>query len=894
MAVESLLVWAGKQEEWQQDALRRVAVSVDLDKASVEAIIANLKHAQGIDQAGETACIPLSTSDLQEDAGEAPLARICSISDVQNVNRLAPDQSLPFALDGITVVYGENGSGKSGYCRIAKKLCRARLVDDLHPNVFEDGERPPGEARVRYQLEGSADVKDVKWVDGQPSPQETAHISVFDSHNARLYIDQKNRIEYLPYELEILTRFGQLLGAVNEEISGEISALDKRLQVALPSGYTPGTEIHTLIAKLNTSTALELLPTAEVLNEQAGWTSELQVKLEKLEKEIGEDPKVLADRCRRVQGTIAALAEEFKTAKDVLSEGQVSKLKEVVTNARTAAEAAALVGTELFRDEPLKHVGSDPWKLMFQHAKAYSQLAYPGKEPPATEPGDLCVLCQQPLQGEAAERLRRFEEFVSGQVQKQAEDAARALGQHAEALRNLKLRSEADIVSLLGEYGQISQARASLAAKAAAYAKAAKARQDTLAGAAASGDFANIPAADSAVIDEMVADKEALSGEATAYEAMAKDDGERQKKQARLATLKDRKKLSGEISTFLERLDDLTLRAKLKACQKAARTNAVSAQVTALRKELVTQDLVKRINAEIEALDLKHIPIQVSDDSRKGESEFAVTLDSKVKVSTRDVLSEGEQRALGLGCFLADVNGQPVKHGIIVDDPVSSLDHVRARRVARRLVQEAANGRQVIIFTHNLLFLSEVQSAAAGHSPQPVPMLTHVVRKSADKGFGIILADDEPWEGKKVRDRIKLVRERLKELDAHPDKGDDSYRRAVKDFYTDLRETWERLVEEVLLFKVVERFGPDVKTQSLKGVEVTDDDYRTIFWAMKHVSERSGHDTAAGKNIPLPTVDEMKADLDQIEKYYSQARKRSNDLSEARKALETAPKAKTA
>ena len=53
-----------------------------------------------------------------------------------------------------------------------------------------------------------------------------------------------------------------------------------------------------------------------------------------------------------------------------------------------------------------------------------------------------------------------------------------------------------------------------------------------------------------------------------------------------------------------------------------------------------------------------------------------------------------------------------------------------------------------------------------------------------------------------------------------------------------LRETWERLVEEVLLYRVVERFGSDVKTQSLKGVVVDDDDYKTIFWAMKRASER--------------------------------------------------------
>ena len=61
------------------------------------------------------------------------------------------------------------------------------------------------------------------------------------------------------------------------------------------------------------------------------------------------------------------------------------------------------------------------------------------------------------------------------------------------------------------------------------------------------------------------------------------------------------------------------------------------------------------------------------------------------------------------------------------------------------------------------------------------------------------------------------------------DKDGDDYHQGVKGFYAELRETWERLVEEVLLSRVVERYGSDVKTQSLKRVEVTDEDYKTIF-----------------------------------------------------------------
>ena len=113
----------------------------------------------------------------------------------------------------------------------------------------------------------------------------------------------------------------------------------------------------------------------------------------------------------------------------------------------------------------------------------------------------------------------------------------------------------------------------------------------------------------------------------------------------------------------------------------------------------------------------------------------------------------------------------------------------------------------------------------------------------------------------------------------------------MKGFYSQLRETWERLVEEVLLGKVVERFGSDVRTQSLKGVVVDDDDYKTIYWAMTKASEHSGHDTPAAKNLPLPDIDEMKTDIAVLDKYRLQVKLRSKTAEKSRKQLEQPPKA---
>jgi hypothetical protein len=230
-------------------------------------------------------------------------------------------------------------------------------------------------------------------------------------------------------------------------------------------------------------------------------------------------------------------------------------------------------------------------------------------------------------------------------------------------------------------------------------------------------------------------------------------------------------------------------------------------------------------------------------------------------------------------------------HGLIIDDPVSSLDHIRIRRVAVRLVREAAKGRQIIIFTHNLLFFNELIDAAAQPSPQ-VPVVKNYFRQSVAEGFGIISEVDEPWISQPVATRVVTLRERLKTFEVIADFMTEDWRRKAKDFYTDLRETWERLVEELLLGKVVERFNSDVRTQSLKGVIVENDDYKRVYWAMKRVSERSGHDMAVGKAIPTPTLTDMKADLDLIDQYRISVKKRMKETEKDREALEEPPEGK--
>ncbi|ARJ67600.1 hypothetical protein WV31_19040 [Magnetospirillum sp. ME-1] len=889
MAEESLLDWANKQPGWARDALRRHAVSAThaLSEGDKAEILVRVRHHAGFTGDVPPLCTPLMAAHLGTANGSDPRTLLCSFGPVQNLNRLAAGQKLQFALDGLTAIYGDNGSGKSGYARIAKKLCRSLTSADLLGNVFEPGTKPPAAVTVRYQKVGDQQVTETVWTDGNAPPTELSQISVFDTQNARLYVDQENRISFLPSDIALLQRHSEHCAEMDAAFQKEITAVEKRVKVPLPAGYTPNGDAAKLLARLDPKSK-QPLPTADEIKVNAQWADADLAEMQQLEGALANDPAVLAARSRRAKAALESCSVAISAIELGLSTDIGSALEGLRTHERLAADAASLAASDQFASEPLEGVGLPVWRLMYDYAKAYATSLQPDQDRLPDGEGDLCVLCQEPLSADGSARVRAFNDFVAGQAAKAADAARAALEQAVAKVREVQIPATAQVDLALAEFGGLSESRAQLGKALANYFAAALARRNALLEAVGTGAFATVPTLLPSPISDITADIAALEAEAVAFDQAAKEDGSRAAERGRLAALRDRKKLSDDLATILARHGDLEQLSKLKACVVAVERGHISRQITTLRRSLVMDDLEQRILAEIRAFDLTHIPFEVSDRSKDGQSYFGVALHSPIATANNKVLSEGEQRALALACFLGEAGRDTEKHGLIIDDPVSSLDHVRLRRVAVRLVEEARAGRQVIVFTHNILFFNEMVEAAARATPQ-VPVLRNFISSSKASGFGIVSVSDEPWLLLSVNKRIAKLRERLKDFSVISDFNTEEWRAKAKDFYTDLRETWERLVEEVLLGQVVERFNTDVRTQSLKGVVVEDQDYKTVFWAMKRVSERSGHDMAAGRAIPTPQPSDMKTDLDAIDSFRSATDKRKRDASTRRKALEEPP-----
>ncbi len=115
----SLKKWFSERPQWLQIAATRLLQQSELiDKDISELTTLCQQEAEGK--------LPKTTSSFPATTfsqGAAGSLRLCSISDVEGVNALAPKKPLEFGKGNITIVYGNNGSGKSGsYIRLAHRI----------------------------------------------------------------------------------------------------------------------------------------------------------------------------------------------------------------------------------------------------------------------------------------------------------------------------------------------------------------------------------------------------------------------------------------------------------------------------------------------------------------------------------------------------------------------------------------------------------------------------------------------------------------------------------------------------------------------------------------------------------------------------------------------------
>lgn len=207
--VREIAAWADSQSAWMSDAVRRLIAQGALTDADYADIVAFMKSSAGFQDPQQRKAVRVQIDTLADASAPGVDVSVTALRNPRNLNAIGFDGGLTFQPTGLTVVYGYNGSGKSGYARALKKACRARNTEDLIPNIFAPPNPPePARARFEWLAAGVPDAAD--WTDGGPSPGPLSRVAVFDSHCARVFVDEQAEVSYLPYGMDVLYASGEV------------------------------------------------------------------------------------------------------------------------------------------------------------------------------------------------------------------------------------------------------------------------------------------------------------------------------------------------------------------------------------------------------------------------------------------------------------------------------------------------------------------------------------------------------------------------------------------------------------------------------------------------------------------------------------------------------------
>lgn len=866
--LQEIYAWSKSLAPWQQDAIARLYGDRTLSAADLDHLYALAKAEAGIPDTEGRQAKQLEDAQVAPKIDPTRLVLLTAIKDLANVNALARGAHLPIARTGMTVIYGENGAGKSGYSRVFKRACRARdRREPILPDAnLESGKSGPASAVFEADVDGVA--IDLPWQVGAEPPAPLSDISIFDSHCARAYIDNQGDFAYAPYGLDILE------GLVGACIKLKAHATAEKVASA------PSDAAYAVLMREQTEVAKKLLgiparTKAEEIEALATLSEAEVARLKLLNKTLAEaDPKQKALALRQKASRLRDLKARATAAVDVVSVERVISLQELVHKSNVAKSAAELAARE-FKATPgqLPGTGGEEWKALFDAARTFSAISHADHAFPGMPAEAVCPLCQNALGSEGIARLSRFNAFFQAAAEKAAKQAKEAAAAPFLAIKQASL----DLMFRDALVEELTEIAPAVAEDCAALQEALKARQQAVIQAAAGKlgwealtKFDADPQPDLAeVVDGLLSQAKAL--DATADETL------RAAMVAERTELDARRRLGEVKGAVLESMAKHAYCRKLQSCIDGMDTRGISRKSTDLSRTTASQELANALNEELALLKVHRLRVAMKSESPGGRTQFKLTLQLPGGGTPAAILSEGEQRAIAIASFMAEIRLGKGRGGIVLDDPVSSLDHRRRWEVAERLAKESLT-RQVIVFTHDIYFLLILEQKA--QEVGAVLTKNHIRRTS--QGYGVH-SEDLPFDVLGTKDRLGRLRQMLVAVRKAMKEGDEELQRQLTArCYGHVRLAWERCIEEVLLNGAVQRFGEGVATLRLKGVTVTDEDYSEIYAGMTKCSKFE-HDAAATVGrLPMPDPDELNEDIERLAKWRDVLDKRVKDIAKAR------------
>ena len=851
--------WFEKATRWQKDLFVQIwNGGMTEDEIFTRAI--KLIEQEHLDENHRVAAVTTFPSDITFGNAAGKRIMLTQISDIKGIGALAPREPLSFG-DGLTVVYGQNGCGKSSYVRILKALANPVNADAVFGNVYRKSQEEPG-ATATFTVDGVPES--VVW---NKTSKKKHPIQIYDILEADRFVNKENEVVYEPKVLATITQ----MAAMYDRLSNYFAQIEEDTERKMPKlpqelmFNTTAAEYAALSTRAGLNNFIKMHP----------WTDAEKEELNGIEVGLRESNPEQAARTKVAQRDIIRNhGYDILKLLDYVSDAARSDYLEKRERQIATKKTADLLVASSTNHSLLQEFGGDIWKTMWTRATEYVRAAEGSAEMPVTGSG-RCALCQQELDDEATERMKSFQAFTQSSAITESEvayldfkAAVKTLQDHVENKIDLSERKTALQSCSISSDSQefILSLYESILARCnwlLSY------RDDT------DTEIPYIQSRDE-VITAFSAMVEKLNSEIKVLQTVAES---RDKLIPRMQELVVIRWTHANLETKLRLI-------LLKSVRTKCRTNTLTTLKKDLSKLLITDAYINRFQEEMNRLDTRRqIKVElVANAPRRGRSYHQVVLKDACamgKHKNNEILSEGEFRVVSLAAFLSDLSSWNRNLPFVFDDPITSLDHLYENSVAKRLI-ELSMERQVIVFTHRLAFAQLLESAASDFNAASAiagdtsrAQIRHIELRNSPLGHPSMPNYVDSMKLDKAVN--KLLDEDVRIIKGYFANGNyDAADAKTRALCTTFRNVIEYGVEQNLLSGVVSRFSRNVSTLKIPCLNAITQEDISLFDSMMTKYSYYDHSHSIETPLPPPDIADVEADLIRMRDWAKAFAKRSD------------------
>lgn len=682
-AKDYLLEYATGKPDWLKSLIQEaIDTNGAITEERLEAIFENLKN---------NSPIPLQTN---QSVAQTTTDKILfkTLKHVSGVNALCENQIIKFSPD-VTVLYGLNGSGKSGYFRILNEICGGNQKKEILPNIYADDANKK-DISVQLEYSKGTNTNTLNWDNTTRAISDFQGVKVFDSSylNGLLISRTPDEAVVYPLGLHLFSYIAQIM----DSFSVKLTQLATTEREKLPAIITDNLRDDLKNAfnqkqDFNNAKRTEIKEKYSFSEAENTLLSEKQATLTKLQQTNYEDRiKLLTQNNKTYSEFIEKIGNIVKNLKEYSQ-----NLKSAFDTYKSAKEKndKALLQSQVLKSLPQSN--TEEWKKFIKAGKEYSSKL-------GDEEKKKCPYCHQDIVSEDAVKIiQAYTAFLNDTSAGELDTAAENLGKIQNTINGYDVSvSLTEIVkSIISDSETLERKLTSLIDY-----------KQSLLSAKNVDDIQTLNTDFSIEIKDI---QDAIGKNDKELESLNASKTEKEKTIATLQTeivvLKEKKSISEQkdaIDAYF------TIQDKVKDIENkrsSLNTKGLTGKSNQAQDELLTPALESRLKQELEKLGRKDLKVQlkVSNGSKgKCSTELLLIGDNSIK----SVLSEGEQKAVGLAVFFAEIQNET--YPIILDDPTTSLDHRIAAKLANRLL---SFNNQIVVFTHYQLFMNSLSSTDKGH-----------------------------------------------------------------------------------------------------------------------------------------------------------------------------------